>query len=66
MIHSDKPQSWPEGLLFSHILSVRPFPLYKSSKTKQQKTMFANGEIVGLTKWIIDNACLVFYYHCNV
>ena len=39
--------------------SVCPSPLFKSSKTKQQKTMFATGVTVGLTEWIIDDTCLV-------
>ena len=38
---------------------VRPSPLYKSSKTKRQKTMFATGETVGLAEWIIDDTCVV-------
>ena len=41
--------------------SVRPSPLFKFSKTKQQKTMFATGEAVGLAEWIIDDTCLVFF-----
>ena len=45
--------------LFSHKSSVRTSPLFKFSKTKQQKTMFATGETVGLAEWIIDDTCLV-------
>ena len=41
--------------------SVRPSPLFKSRKTKQQKTMFATGVTVGLAEWIIDDTCLVNY-----
>ena len=35
----------------------------ESTKTKQiqAKTMFANGETVGLAKWIIDDKCLVLF-----
>ena len=39
--------------------SVRPSPLFKSSKTNEQKTMVATGEAVGLAEWIIDDTCLV-------
>ena len=39
--------------------SVRQFPLFKSSKTKQQKTMFATGETVGLAEGIIADTCPV-------
>ena len=39
--------------------SVRPSPLLKSSKTKQQKIMVATSETVGLAEWIIDDTCLV-------
>ena len=38
--------------------SVRPH-FSQSSKTKQQKTMFATGVTVGLDEWIIDDTCLV-------
>ena len=38
--------------------SVRPH-FSKSSKTKQQKTMFATGETVGLAERIIGDTCLV-------
>ena len=41
------------------MLSVRPSPLFKSSKTKQQKTMFATAVTMGLAEWIIDDTCLV-------
>ena len=50
MIHSTNPQPRPEGI-------VRPSSLFKSRKTKQQKTMFATGVTVGLTEWIIDDTC---------
>ena len=52
LIHSANPQSRP-GSFYSHMLSVRPSPLFKSRKTKQQKTMFATGVTVGLAVWII-------------
>ena len=35
------------------------FVLFKSSKTKQQKTMVATDETMGLAEWIIDDTCLV-------
>ena len=41
------------------MLSVRPSPLFKSRKTKQQKTMFATSVTMGLAEWIIDATCLV-------
>ena len=42
--------------------SVRSSPLFKSSKTKQQKIMVATGEtVVGLAEWIIDYT----YISCN-
>ena len=47
------------GIIFSHMLSVRPSPLFKCSKTKQQTTMVATGETVGLAEWIIDDTCFV-------
>ena len=43
-------------IVFANV--VRPSPLLKSSKTKQQKTMVATGETVGLAVWIIDDTCL--------
>ena len=39
--------------------SVRLSPVFKSRKTKQQKTMFATGVTMGLAEWIIDDTCLV-------
>ena len=52
---------------FSHMLSVRtsvcPSPLFKSSQTKQQTTMVATGETVGLAEWIIDDTCLCKLYN---
>ena len=47
-------------IVFAHV--VRPSPLFKSSKTKQQKTMVAAGETVCLAEWIIDDTCLVNDY----
>ena len=41
------------------MLSVRPSPLFKSRKTKQQKTMLATGVTMGLGEWIIGDTCLV-------
>ena len=60
LIHSAYPQSRPVVIIiFAHV--VRPFVrLSRSSKTKQQKTMVATGEIVGLAEWIIDDTCLDF------
>ena len=58
LIHSANPKSQPVGIIvFAHV--VRPSPLFKSSKTKQQKTMFATGVTMGLAGWIIDDTCLV-------
>ena len=58
LIHSANPQSRPVVIIsFAHV--VRPSPLFKSSKTKQQKTMVATGETVGLAEWIIDDTSLV-------
>ena len=37
---------------------VRTSPLFKSRKRKQQKAMLASGVTMGLTGWIIDDACL--------
>ena len=34
-------------------------PLFKSRKTKQQKTMFATGVTMDPAEWIIDDTCLV-------
>ena len=62
LIHSANPQPRSVGIIvFAHIVrpSVR-FHFSKSSKTKQQKTMSATGESVGLAQWIIDDTCLVF------
>ena len=42
--------------------SVRPSPIFKSRKTKQQKTMFVTGRTMSLAMWIIDNTCLVYIY----
>ena len=44
-------------IVFAHV--VRPSPLFKSRKTKQQKTMFATGVTMGLAEWIIDDTCLL-------
>ena len=41
--------------------SVRPSPLFKFSKTKQQKIMVATGGTVGLVEWIFDDSCLVIH-----
>ena len=63
LIHSANPQSRPVGIIVLAQV-VRPSvrtPLFKSSKTKQQKTMFAIGETVGLAEWIIDDTCLVYF-----
>ena len=58
LIHSANPQSRPVGIIvFAHV--VRPSPLFKSRKTKQQKTIFATGVTMGLAEWIIDDTCLV-------
>ena len=58
--------SWPVGSLFLHMLSVRPsVPLFKSRKTKLQKTMFAIGVTMGLAEWIIDDIYLVMNYFCS-
>ena len=47
LIHSANPQSRPVGIIvFAYVF--RPSPLFKFSKTKQQKTMFSTGETVGL------------------
>ena len=47
LIHSANLQSRPVVIIvFAHMLSIRtcPSPLFKSSETKQQKTMIATGE----------------------
>ena len=41
---------------------VRPSLLFKSRKTKQQKTMFTTGLTMGLAEWIIDDTCLVWFH----
>ena len=41
---------------------VRKSPLFKSRKTKQQKTM-ATGVTMGLAEWIIDDTCLLCKLH---
>ena len=63
LIHSANPQSRPVGIIvFAHVVrpSVRSSPLFKSSKTKQQETIFATGVSVGLAEWIVDDYSLVF------
>ena len=46
------PKSRPVGIIvFAHV--VHPSPLFKSRKTKQQKTMFVTGVTMGLAEWII-------------
>ena len=49
------PRGWPTVtvIVFTHV--VRPSPLFKSSKTKQQKTMFTTD---GMDHWW--HSCLVF------
>ena len=39
--------------------SIRPSPLFKSRKTKQQKTMFATVVTMALAEWIIDDTGIV-------
>ena len=57
-IHSANLQSRPVGIIvFTHV--IRPSPLFKPRKTKQQKTMFATDLTMGLAEWIIDDTCLV-------
>ena len=48
-------------IVIAHVVLpyVRPSALFKSRKTKQQKTMFATGVTMGLAEWIIDDTCLV-------
>ena len=58
LIPSANTKSRPVGSMFSHMLSVRPSALFKSRKTKQQKTMFATGVTMGLAEWIIDDTCI--------
>ena len=63
LIHSANPKSRPVGIIvFAHVVcsSVRPSPLFKSRKTKLQKTMFSTGVTMGLAEWIIADTCLVF------
>ena len=61
LIHSANPKSRPVGInVFAHV--VRPSPLFKSRKTKQQKTMFATGVTMGLAEWIINDTCLLIEY----
>ena len=67
-IYSANPQSRPVVIIiFAHVVrpfvrsSVRPSPLFRSSKTKQQKTMVATGVTMGLAEWIIDDTCLVVF-----
>ena len=38
---------------------VRASPLFKSRKTKQQKTIIATGVTMGLAEWIIDDTCFL-------
>ena len=53
-----QPKSRPVGIIvFAHV--VRPSPLFKSRKTKQQKTMFATGVTIDLAEWIINDTCIV-------
>ena len=59
LIHSANPKSRPIGIIvFAHV--VRPYPLFKSRKTKRQKTMLATGVTMGLAEWIIDDTYLVY------
>ena len=46
--------------------SVRPYVrtyVFKSRKTKQQKTLFATCMTMGLAEWIIDDTCLVLHLY---
>ena len=68
-IHSANPKSRPVGIIvFAHVVrpSVRPSTLFKSSKTKQQKTMFATGVTMGLAELIIDDTCLVVFVFLHI
>ena len=68
LIHSANPKSRPVGIIvFTRCLSVRPSPLFKSRKTKLQKTMFTTGVTMGLAEWIIDDTCLVkIVFICHI
>ena len=58
LIHSAYPKSRPVGIIvFAHI--VRPSPLFKSRKTKQQKANVRYWHDYGSGEWIIDDTCLV-------
>ena len=53
-------------IVFAHV--VRPSPLFKSRKTKQQKTTFATGVTMALAELIIDDTCLVivlYLHYCR-
>ena len=64
LIHSANPQSRPVGIIvFAHV--VRPYPLFKSSKTKQKNNVRHCRESVGRAEWIIDDTCLVYLYFFN-
>ena len=39
------------------------FLIHEANPQSWPVVMFANGETVGLAKWIIDDTCLVFHWH---
>ena len=60
LFHSANPQSRSVVIIvFTHVVS--PSPLFKYSKTKQQKTMVVTGDTMGLAEWIIDGTCLLCF-----
>ena len=63
LIHSANSQPRPVGIIvFAHIVRPSVRPLFKSSKTKQQKTIFATGVSVGLGLAIDDTSLVYFYF----
>ena len=61
MIHLADPQSLV--ILFSHMLSVRPyvstFQNLANQNKFQAKTIFTTGETVSMAEWITYDSCLV-------
>ena len=48
--------------LFLHVLSVRPFPLFKISQNNfEARIVIATGGTVSLAEWIIDGTHVLFY-----
>ena len=66
LIHEADPQSRPEVItVFAHVVRTSVRIHFLKQNKFQAKTMFATGETLGLTEWIIDDTCLDVFHLCK-